>query len=78
MQEGSQPVQAQLLKAGGRSIFHWTNRSGKRSLQVRILRTNDGSMWSSSFRISNAGDQFMVKVRRPASRNSEHLVVAVT
>ena len=76
-QVGMHQSTAQTVYPNGEVIFHWPNRKFKRQLQVRLNAAGDGSVWSTPFGVNEAGENFVVKVRRPARDNWEHLHVAV-
>lgn len=84
MQVGTSPSTEQLatqtIAAGSSHVFHWHSRHQPKQLTIRVLRPSDGSMWSSPFRLTGddtSGESFVLKVRRPASRNVEHLDVSL-
>ena len=72
---------SQVIKAGSSVVFHWPSQTAMRLLQVRVLRPGDNSMWSTAFKLdgrtSDEGQHSIVKVRRPASKNIEHLEVSI-
>lgn len=83
MQVGTDPTRDQIagqrVGAGASCVFHWPSRKHKRELLLRVMQTNDGSIWTSPFAIEGdtSGDHFVVKVRWPASGITQHLNVAL-
>ena len=75
-QAGMEASSAKTVFPEAEVTFHWPSSRCKQLLQVRVGREGDSSLWCTPFGIPT-GENFVVKVRRPARDQWEYLHVEV-
>ena len=75
-QAGMGPSSAKTVLPQAEVTFHWPSSRCKQLLQVQAAPSGDSSLWCSPFGIPT-GENFVVKVRRPARDQWEYLHVEV-